>query len=346
MEKGIKLTLMSLTIMCFIIGVVFAVRDIIKIRNPYDNPNFKADSIIDLTGYMSNLILTNGGEYTLTGSLKGYSIILRSASEPITLNLKNLKVTSNTGAIINEGVGKLTIKTMEDTNNNLTDTSANAIHSTGDLTIDGTGTLRITASSGKAISSKGNIIINNGNLYISSYETSINSTNSITMNQGKVFIDSQMNGISSDKQTTINNGTLYITSNEETGKAFDTRNGYLLNGGLIIGLGNGNIECPVDYSKQKTLCLTFDKQIDKKKIIALTTTDYQLILGLRPDKKTKTLVISSDKIIDGEYVVCNSGSLNGEMSEGIYYSGTYVPGNKIFAGNLNSFVVDKIVNKY
>ena len=138
---------------------------------------------IKLNEYNSNINISNGGEYNITGEFK-YSIIVDS-TERVTLNLNNVTIDSTiTAAIANKNSGELVINLEDNTTNILKDSGSSeydgCIYSEGKLTIEGNGKLKVYGNQeeGEGIATETNdITINGGDIYIESADDGLNGIN-------------------------------------------------------------------------------------------------------------------------------------------------------------------------
>ena len=125
---------------------------------------------INLNEYNSNINISKGGEYNITGEFE-YSIIVDS-TEKVTLNLNNVTINcAITSAIANINSGELVINLEDNTINILKDNGSSeydgCIYSEGKLTIEGNGVLEVYGNQeeeeeGEGIATETNDITING----------------------------------------------------------------------------------------------------------------------------------------------------------------------------------------
>ncbi len=106
------------------------------------------------------------------------------------------------------------------------------------ITISGSGMNANTAEA-KAISCNGAVIVNNGNVTISSADDGIKSSKAVTINNGTTSITKSVEGIESPV-ITINNGNISIASSDDGFNA-TKGNGGEFNDGSYLYLNGGNI---------------------------------------------------------------------------------------------------------
>jgi hypothetical protein len=138
--------------------------------------------------------------------------------------------------------------------------SPKGIKSDGDVTING-GKLSIAvvgmSDGSEGLESKSKLTINDGEIYIYSYDDAINASNDITINGGKTFAYAINNdGIDSNGTLTINGGLVFSsgTSSPEEGIDCDQSSKFKINGGTVFGFG-GSAVSPSSSSKQRTVII-------------------------------------------------------------------------------------------
>ena len=209
----------------------------------------------------SNMTITKGGNYILSGTLSNGSITVDTA-DPVNLTLANVNITNLLGPaihIINSSKAYITL--LSDTTNYLMDgatynnTELNgALMSHVPLFLQGNGTLNITAQYKHAIASDAALTIANGNFVLSALQDGIYSGELLTINGGNISIDHAINGISSKQHIHLTEGTLSIanatngifshqgiTIDDGTLNITDCSSGIVSNADINISDGNLNI---------------------------------------------------------------------------------------------------------
>ena len=304
---------------------------------------------INLSDYTSNITIKDGGEYNLIGNFE-YSVLIKS-KEKVILNLNNVNIKNElTATIANISTNELEINLVENSNNVLSDGGASeydaCIYSEGPLEISGTGNLEVYGNQveGEGIATEtNNITINGGKLYIQSKDDGINAGGDggkITINNGTIFINASGDGIDSNKNLVINGGTIYTIGSPLGGDAgIDTDDGFDINGGLVIALGSDMLEAPNSTSKQNSLCVTLEKEIEKGTLITLINDNDEIIVSFNSEENFKTLIISSKELKSGKYYLYKNGKNTGKLENGIYYSGEYTKGEEITTKNSREFQI-------
>ena len=237
----------------FVLGLTITLC-IINIKDNKTNISYKEENIdwskyetkeIELT---ESLTITNPGIYILSGKITGSVTI--NTSDYVKLILNGVEITNNDGpAIMIENSKKTYIELNENTTNILTDNGNSendgVIYSKDDLVITGTGTLEITANNQDGIVSKDSLVIENGNINITSIDDGIRGKDFVTILNGNINISSTGDGIkaTNEKDTSlgyilIENGNITINSKQDGIQA--ATNIKILDGTFKITTGNGS----------------------------------------------------------------------------------------------------------
>ena len=274
---------------------------------------------INLSEYNSNLTISEGGTYTLTGSLK-YSVVV-NAEEEVILILNGVNIESTmTSAITNGTTNPLTIKLADKTVNNLSDGGSSeydgCIFSYGKLTIEGNGTLNVKGlqEEGEGIATKScDLVINSGIINVESNDDGLNTGGtggSIIINGGEVFIKASGDGIDSNGTLTINGGTVYTIGSSIGGDAgIDTDGGFVFNGGEVIALGSDMLEKPETDSKQKSICFELSTKVSSGSKVEVKGSNNEVVASFEAKDDFKTLIISNEKINDDTYSLYSNGEI-------------------------------------
>lgn len=282
------------------------------------------DSKINLLNYDSNITITQGGVYDLSGRFT-YSVLIDS-NEKVTLNLNNVYIQSSiTAAIANINNGDLVINVVDGTNNTLKDGGSSefdgCIYSTGRLFIEGNGILYVYGNQeeGEGIATTDNdITINGGNIHIESNDDGINGGGDnggvITINNGTLYIKASGDGIDSNKNLIINGGNIYTMGSSLGGDAgIDTDKGFEINGGQVIALGSDMLQNPDSSSKQKYISFNLASKISKDSKISLKNSSGIEVISFTAYEDFKTLIISNSLLSNDTYYLY----VNGEKTNNI-----------------------------
>ncbi len=206
-------------------------------------------------GYEVNdsvVTITEAGTYVLQGTGENVQVVVDAKDQNVFLILNGVTLSNETNApIYISKANSATIIAQANTVNTLSDGAATeeitdenereanaVIYSKGDLTIEGTGKLVVTANYKNAIVSKDNLVINNGEFEINAVNHGIVGKDSITILNGTFNITAGADGFQSDNTdldkgyVTIEDGTFNITSANDAIQAEST---------LTINNGDFNI---------------------------------------------------------------------------------------------------------
>lgn len=311
---------------------------------------------INLNNYDSDIIIKKDGTYTLSGTLK-YTVYVKGDSK-ITLNLNGATIKSKTdSAIANIDTNELIINLNKGTNNTLSDGIVESEHdgcifSYGKITIEGTGNLTVYGNQvdGEGIATKNSkIAINNGNIKIYSVDDGINTGGiggTISINGGNLFVEAGGDAIDSNQDIVINNGVItLIGGSSGMNSSIDADNGYEINGGTIVALGSEQLEKPTNAT-QNTLLFQLNEAIPSKTLVTLLDSEDNVITSFKVNDKFRTIIISSDKLVNGKYYLYTGGTNSGTISNGLYTGGTYTKGELVSIDDINEFIIENKITSY
>lgn len=164
----------------------------------------------------NQILITDGGDFTLTGTLADGNITI-SSSEKVKLRLSGVSITSSEGAcIFVENADKAYITVTEDTKNTLVCQTGEdgAIYSKDNLEIKGKGSLEITSAAGHAIKASDNLTIENSNITVDAKKDGFHVNDTFKMTGGNVKITAKGDGIDSQSIVIISGGTLDISTTQ------------------------------------------------------------------------------------------------------------------------------------
>lgn len=171
----------------------------------------------------SVVTITEGGTYILSGTLNdGYVIVEAGEKETVELILNGVSINSDTFAPIYIKQADHVIVTLEeDTENVLTnggtysqidDNNVDAvIFSKDDITLNGSGSLRIYSDHAHGIVGKDDITITEGTYDINTPDTAIRAKNNISVENGTFQITADSDGFHAENDKDDSLGNIYIS---------------------------------------------------------------------------------------------------------------------------------------
>lgn len=171
----------------------------------------------------NTITIKSEGTYVISGTLtEGQIIVEATDTEKVQLVLNGATIhNSNSAAIYIKSGDKVFITLEEDTVNTLTDgteyvqtddnTVDGVIFSKADLTLNGTGTLNLTAGYKHGIVSKDDIVVTGGIYNITAVKDAINGKDAVKIKAGTLTLSSDTgNGIQSKNADDTTKGYVYI----------------------------------------------------------------------------------------------------------------------------------------
>lgn len=184
----------------------------------------------------TTITITSAGTYTITGTLRDGQIRVDTQDEEtVKLVLNGATIACSTSApIYVVNAEKTVIALAEGTKNYVTDGASYiiedaesdepdaAIFSNDDLTINGDGSLTVTANYNHGIAGKDDLKINGGQITITSVNDGIRGKDSVTVKDGTITVKAGGDGIQSNNDedaekgyVSIEGGTIIITAGED-----------------------------------------------------------------------------------------------------------------------------------
>ena len=191
-----------------------------------------------------NLTIASSGVYHLTGSLTDKNIVINTIDGKVKLILDNVTIKNSNGPaiachaaddLVIELVGENVLEDGETYATNYDEDVKGAIYSKDDLTLQGDGTLRLTANYADGIVGKDDVKFNSGTYKITAADDGIRGKDSVYIVGGDFEITAKGDAIKSTNETTvgkgfvlIKDGTLNLTA---TAKGIKAINSILIYGG-------------------------------------------------------------------------------------------------------------------
>lgn len=191
--------------------------------NQLDQETEMTDPVdIDLSQIEDGYEITAGGQFHLTGELRG-TLVINATEENVHLFFDNVSIVSKSGpAIYCHDTNKLVITLMPDTVNKISDSGSyhadaeieSCIYSECDLTFNGTGGLVVNGYYKDAIRSKDVVKILDGVYTIKCKRTGIHGTDGIVVSDGDFMISSEKYGFKTTKSGAEGRGNMIISGGE------------------------------------------------------------------------------------------------------------------------------------
>ncbi len=297
----------------------------------------------------NTITITTAGTYVLTGSLSNGQIVVDVGSEEkVQLVLSNANITcSGSAALYCLNADKVFLTTAENSENVLssidefTTTEDNnvdaAIFAKCDLTLNGSGTLAVSCTTGHGIVSKDDLVITSGDYFIEAAKQGLSGKDSIRIAGGNFEITSGTDGIHSENDTDgegfifISGGTFLITSAHD---GIDASGAITIEDGTFtITAGGGNANATKSHAD-------FNPRPDNSQTTATSTdtdtdSDYK---GIKSDTSvlisggTFTVDASDDAIhTDGSILISDGALILSTGDDGIHADETTM----ISGGNIS-----------
>ncbi len=172
-----------------------------------------------------DLVISNGGWYVLSGTLEDGSIIVDAYdSSKIWIRLNGVTVNCTDDACLQiDQADKVFVTLSEGTENSFTsgdsysedalsDNTGGTIFSHDDLTINGSGSLKITAAYKHGIDVNDSLVITGGNITITAPQDGIHVNDSFRFAEASMTIEAGDDAVHSDDELYVESGTILITS--------------------------------------------------------------------------------------------------------------------------------------
>ena len=196
------------------------------------------------------------------------------------------------------------------------------------------------------------IIINlekNSNNILSDGTTSTSAIKSV----GDIFLEGEGsmliygnsgNGITTSTGNLVINGNyLYIIAKEAV---FDIADEFLINSGVVLGLGNGGMQPTSNLSKQNTLLFNFDSEFKEGTNFSLRNFKEENMINFVGIRDFKTLTLSLPSLEMGRYQLYQNIMCNSKIKNGIYQDCVTSTGDLINISITDTYIVNSKWNWY
>ena len=179
---------------------------------------------VDLSSCGKELLITEGGEYRLTGAMNG-RITIRAEEQTVHLVLDNVTVSSPEGpAVYAESAGKLVMTAEAGTENFFSDSAHYApeepyeacVYCACDLTLNGSGSLTVNGYHQDAVRSRDVAKILDVRLSIRCKRTGVHGKDGIHVAGGRLVISSEKYGLKTTKKGKNGKGVMMLSGGEHS----------------------------------------------------------------------------------------------------------------------------------
>lgn len=293
----------------------------------------------------SNIIITKGGNYILSGALPNGSVTVNT-DDKVNLTLNNASITNLSGPALNIQKSVETYVTvMSNTANYLTagatyGLSSNltgTIISNGPLIFQGNGSLDIISSSENGIETAAPVSIRSGSLKITAAKSGILTQNKVELLGGHLYLSATGNGIDTADKLIINDGGIDLTAAHA---ALYSAKELIINGGTLnisnsligidsasdIIINNGNINTAASQtgmlSSQNIIINNGNLHISSEKHALMSSESIMInngtVLALVSPSHEALSCLNNELVINGGTLIAlgSHGILpNAEMSQ-------------------------------
>lgn len=210
----------------------------------------------------NTITITDEGTYLLTGSLSDGQVIVYADDKKVQLVLDSVNINCDTSAALYvKAADKVFVTLASDSENSLSNTSDfvaiddnnidAVIFSKDDLTLNGSGTLTVTAKYGHGIVSKDDLVITSGTYQITAAKHALSGKDSVRIADGVLTLDAGTDGIHSENTDDDAKGFIYIANGDISITAdsdgFDAEETLQVDGGNIeVAAGDDGLHADGD----------------------------------------------------------------------------------------------------
>lgn len=210
----------------------------------------------------NTITITDEGTYLLTGSLSDGQVIVDADDKKVQLVLDSVNINCDTSAALYvKAADKVFVTLASDSENSLSNTSDfvaiddnnidAVIFSKDDLTLNGSGTLTVTAKYGHGIVSKDDLVITSGTYQITAAKHALSGQDSVRIADGILTLNAGTDGIHSENTDDDAKGFIYIANGDISITAdsdgFDAEETLQVDGGNIeVAAGDDGLHADGD----------------------------------------------------------------------------------------------------
>lgn len=238
-------------------GVTSFLADNVTSHAEPDDADYDPSTASRITLGSQDVLISEPGTYILSGTLTDATITVNSTAQgKVRLVLDSVTLASaNSSPLVVTAADEVVLVLADGSTNTITDTSAHtesddpdepdaAIFSMADLTIAGTGTLRVTSNNADAIASKDGLVVSSGSLALTAGDDGLRGKDYVIIDGGTIDVDSGGDAIKSTNETDdtvglvmINAGTVNLNAGDDAIHA---------EGDLVVAGGNLTVNSSVE----------------------------------------------------------------------------------------------------
>ena len=173
----------------------------------------------------NTITITDEGTYLLTGSLSDGQVIVNADDKKVQLVLDSVDINCDTSAALYvKAADKVFVTLASDSENTLSNTNDfvaiddnnidAVIFSKDDLTLNGSGTLTVTAKYGHGIVSKDDLVITSGTYQITAAKHALSGQGSVRIADGILTLNAGTDGIHSENTDDDTKGLIYFANGD------------------------------------------------------------------------------------------------------------------------------------
>lgn len=322
------------------------------------------------TASADGVTITAAGTYVVTGELTDGQLLVAAGDEDkVQIVLAGATIHNEDGpAIYVQNADKCFVTLADGTENTLTDGESYAFEADSDepyatlfarcdLTLNGSGTLNVTAAYRHAVCSKDDLVVVSGTYNISAVEDGLRGRDSVKIRDGVFTIEAGGDGIKSNKDSKPTKGFVSIdggTFSIQAGDGIDSNGNVEVAGGVVLVAGpTSDGDGAFDYDLSATIsggtvlmvgsagmAQNFTSGTQAFAMIAARGTAGQtvavvdgngnVVASFTATKQFGMVLASSPAFAEGgEYTLVIGGTVAGANADGYATSGTVSDGNEI-----------------
>ena len=194
----------------------------------------------------STVTITKAGTYVLEGQSEGVQVVVKAGDQDkVQLVLDGVTMTGSDAAIVVESADKTFLTLADGSQNSISDSAKHsntdvdaAIYSRDDLTLNGSGSLKVEGLYGNAIESNDDLRITGGTYEISGYKNGLAANDALNIKDASLDVTAGADAIHADNDEDTSLGNFYLQSGSLTLSAGDdgvhASNRALIDGGKVM----------------------------------------------------------------------------------------------------------------